>query len=275
MKRDFWFKKFPATMLICGLVIIAAAWQGGPSKITHTGTDTVPERNKKVKDIDAALEDLEMSKTEIERSLKEINIEKMNAEIRESLKNVHMDSEKMKEQMEKLMKEIDLEKMHTDVQKALKDVDMEKMKIELDRAMKSMKEVDMAKIKAEIDASMAKVDWNKIKVEMDKLKEINFEKIESDLKKIKPDVENSIRDAHESIEKAKKELTEYKGFIDQLDKDGLINKKQSYTISYQKGELTINGKKQSGDAVKKYDFLKDRKDFTIKKDEDNFNINND
>ncbi|HEU4633658.1 MAG TPA: hypothetical protein VFS22_06720, partial [Flavisolibacter sp.] len=71
-------------------------------------------------------------------------------------------------------------------------------------------------------------------------------------------------------------LTSYKSFIDGLDKDGLINKKETYTIEYKGGELTINGKKQPGEIVSKYsDFLKGHKDFTIKKDEDNFNIDND
>ena len=52
--------------------------------------------------------------------------------------------------------------------------------------------------------------------------------------------------------------------------------KENYIIEYKKGELFINGKKQPDSVRKKYnDFLKDRKDFTIKKDADDFNIDND
>jgi len=105
---------------------------------------------------------------------------------------------------------------------------------------------------------------------------VDFKKIEEDLKKIKPEIERSMADARESIEKAKKELLEYKAFIDGLDKDGLIDKDKNYTIGYKNGELTINGKKQPAEVVKKYNsYLKGKKDFTIKKDEDHFNIDND
>ena len=82
--------------------------------------------------------------------------------------------------------------------------------------------------------------------------------------------------AKESIEKAKKEMLEYKRFIDGLDKDGLIDKDKNYKIEYKNGELSINGKKQSVEVAKKYSsFLKDKKDFTIKKDDDGFDIDND
>jgi hypothetical protein len=82
--------------------------------------------------------------------------------------------------------------------------------------------------------------------------------------------------AKESVEKAKKEMLEYKNFIDGLDKDGLIDKDKNYKIEYKNGELSINGKKQSAEVVKKYNsFLKDKKDFTIKKDDDRFDIDND
>jgi hypothetical protein len=91
-----------------------------------------------------------------------------------------------------------------------------------------------------------------------------------------PEIEKSMAEAKQSMEIAKTELTGYKSFIDGLEKDGLINKKDSYTIEYKNGELTVNGKKQPAELVRKYnDFLKDRKDFTIKKDNSNFNIDKD
>jgi hypothetical protein len=100
--------------------------------------------------------------------------------------------------------------------------------------------------------------------------------MEESLKRIKPEIEKSMQSAKESIEKARKELVEYKSFISDLDKDGLIDKDKNYTVEYKKGELTINGKKQSADVVKKYNsFLKDRRDFTIQKDDNDFNIDKD
>ena len=99
--------------------------------------------------------------------------------------------------------------------------------------------------------------------------------MQEELKNIQPEIEESLKEARESIEKAKVELTAYKGFIELLEKDGLL-KKDNYTVSYKGGELFINGQKQPDSVLKKYNsFLKDRKDFSIKKNADDFDINND
>lgn len=284
MKRNFWLKKLPLALIILALVITAAAWQGQPGKNTHTITDTIP--NKKPKNIEDALEQLEKSKQEVERSLKDKDWEK---EMKDALDKIHFDSEKIKLEIGESMKDFDAKKIQMDIELAMKDLDLDKMKIELqqnldkvdlkqmkDEIEKAMKDIDMQKIKADIDLSISKIDMDKIKIELDKVKDIDFRKIEEDLKNVKPDIDKAMQDAKESIEKAKSELLGYKSFIDGLDKDGLIDKDKNYTIKYQKGELTINGKKQSADVVKKYSsFFKDRKDFTIKKDDNDFNIDND
>ena len=179
----------------------------------------------------------------------------------------------MQEQITKAMKEVDLEKMKVELQQNLEKVDMTQMKEQIESAMK---QIDAAKIQADISSSIAKIDMEKIKLELDKVKEIDFKGIEENLKKMMPEIEKSMQNAKQSVEKAKKELLEHKAFIDGLDKDGLIDKDKNYTIEYKNGELTINGKKQSAEVVKKYNaYLKAKKDFTIKKDEDHFNIDND
>ena len=138
-----------------------------------------------------------------------------------------------------------------------------------------MKEVDAAKIQAEVQASLAKVDMQKMKTQLEKIKDVDFKKMEEELKNIKPEIEKSLANARIEMENAKKELTAYKDFINDLEKDGLIDK-NNYTIEYKKGELLINGKKQPDNVVKKYSaFLKDRKDFNIKKNSDEFNIDKD
>jgi hypothetical protein len=273
MERNFWIKKIPVAVLAFGVVMAATAFQTKPSKTQQTLVDTVPDRSKKIKDIDEALEELERSKLEVDRSLKEVDFAKIEKEIAEATKNIHINSEEMKMQIEKAMKQVDAAKIQAEVQMALKEVDAEKMKAQMDKAMK---DVDFEKMKAEIQASVAKIDWDKMNKELEKVKEIDFTKIEADLKKMKPEIEKSMKGAHENIEKAKVELNAYKSFIDGLEKDGLINKKENYSIEYKSGELTINGKKQPAEVVTKYSsFLKGHKDFTIKKDADDFNIDND
>ena len=96
------------------------------------------------------------------------------------------------------------------------------------------------------------------------------------MKGIGPKIEKEMENAKASIEKAKAEMKEYKGFVDGLEKDGLINKKEGYTIQHKNGDLIINGKKQPVDVYNKYGgFLKKHEKFTIKKSDDDFNIYND
>jgi hypothetical protein len=286
MKRNFWLKQLPIALSVSALVITAAAWQGQPGKTAHITTDTIPNKNKKIKDIDDALDQIEKSKQELDRTLQSKDWDK---EMKDALDKVHFDADKMKLQIDEAMKNIDTKKIQEEINNAMKNVDFEKMKVELkenmdkidvkemkDEIAKAMKQIDAEKIKADINTSIAKIDMDKLKVELDKVKDIDFKEIEENIKKMRPEIEKSMQTAKESIEKAKKEMLEYKNFINGLDKDGLIDKDKNYKIEYKNGELTINGKKQSDDVVKKYNsFLKGKKDFTIKKDDDGFDIDND
>ena len=285
MKRDFWLKQLPTLLVILALVVTAAAWQVQPGKSTRTTIDTVPDKNK-VKNIDDALEQLEKSQKELERTLQEKNWEK---EMKDAMDKANFDAEKMKMQIDEAVKQIDAKKIQDEVAKAMKEVDIQKMKADLQESLNkvdmkdvkvqienAMKQVDAAKIQADVNASIAKIDVDKIKLELDKVKQIDMKAIEENMRKVKPEIEKSMQDARQSIEKAKKELIEYKAFIDGLDKDGLIDKDKSYSIQYKNGELIINGKKQPAEVLKKYNsYLKGKKDFTLKKDDDNFDIHKD
>lgn len=272
MKKSLWIKKLPLVMLVCGIVLATAAFQTHPAKTKQKTTDTVPDRNKKIKDIDDALEELERSKLEVDRSLKDIDFAQIEKQIKEATENIHIDAAKMKAEMQ-AFKEVDMAKMKAEIDQSLKEIDAAKIQIQADKAMKA---VDMEKIKAEMQASLAKIDFEKINKELEKAKAIDFEKLESDMQKLKPEIEKSMKEAHKSIEKAKEELKVYKSLIDGLDKDGLINKKESYTIEYKNGDLNVNGKRQPVEVTDKYQqLLKGHKNFTIKKDADDFNIDND
>jgi copper chaperone CopZ len=228
---------FAALVLLLALSLTARNQTTPPAK--QTAIDTVPKREKKIKDLDEALLELDKSHIEIEKSLKSIDWSKIEKDINESLRN------------------IDVSKINADVKNALK-------------------EIDVAKLKAEIDASIAKIDFDKIKVDIEKIKEIDLEKIRVDIEKIKPDIELTIKGAKEGIEKAKKELTEYKSFVDDLEKDGLINKKEPYTIEHKKAQLIINGKVQPADVYARYRlFLEKHEGITIKKTADDFDIDED
>ena len=108
---------------------------------------------------------------------------------------------------------------------------------------------------------------------MEELKKTDFAKLEAEMKKLKPEVEKSMQEAKIGMQKAKTELQEYKAFVAGLDEQGLINKKQPYTIEHKNSQLRINGKAQPADVYNKYrSFLQKHKNFTLKKEADDFNI---
>jgi hypothetical protein len=240
-----------------------AAWNAND----YDNCDTIPKKEKKIRDLDDVLDEL-------------------------NAVDFKMDMEKMQKELNESMKKLDMKKMQLDMEKAMRDVDFQKIQKEIEQSMKidfgnfekemakAMKEFDATKIQKEMQESMQKIEWDKMKIDFDKLKEIDMtkmqldmEKMQAELSKIGPEIEKSLENAKVEIEKAKVEMKEYKEFVDGLEKDGLINKKEEYTIKHDNGELLINGKKASDATYKKYKpFLDKRKKFTIEKSDDDFNI---
>src|SRR5215467_3339878 len=89
---------FPIALLLCfSFVLVAWAGQKQPHQQKITGqntTDTTPKAktDKKVRDLDDALD--ELNDAEIK-----LNMDKVNAEVREAMKNI--DAEKLKMEMDK------------------------------------------------------------------------------------------------------------------------------------------------------------------------------
>lgn len=245
---------------IIALTLALVSWDRqqfqGSTQHTQQFNDTVPhKKDKKIRDLDEAIAELEAVdiKVELDKAMTEVN----NA-----------------------LKELDMQKIQLDVQRSLKEVDVEKMKMDIDIAMK---EVDFAKIEKEVKESLAKVDWDKMKDELDEVRKIDLSEMEAsmaeareEMKKIGPQIEKELKNAKVEIEKAKAEMKEYKSFVDGLDKDGLINKKESYSIKHKDGILTINDKEASENTYEKYrSFLDKHKKFNIEKNNDDFDIDMD
>jgi len=233
----------------------------------------VHPKEKKSTDLDDVLDELNHVEFKIE-------MEKVQKELDEAMKE---------------LKEVDVNKIKLELEQSLKEVDMNKIKLELE---KSLKEIDMAKIKADVENSMAKVDWDKIKKELEEFRTIELDKIEFEMNKARaefekiaprlevemkklreemdklgPKLEIEMQKAKEGLEKAKAEMKAYKEFVDGLEKDGLLNKKEEYTINYKDGVLTVNGKIASKEIYDKYrGFLEKNKEFSIKKTADDFDI---
>jgi hypothetical protein len=270
----------PGRLLLAVLAIVLTAglisWdqQQSPGRYQQAAADTTPkkkdkDREKKVRDLDDVLD-------ELERNDWEADMLKAKKEIAEAMKN--FDGEKIRLEIEKAMREVDMAKIQKEIQESLAKVDYDKIKNEIATALK---EIDVAKIQKEVEASMEKVNWDNIKMEMDKVKDIDMKKLETDMKKLGeemkelgPKLEKEMQKAKIEMEKAKADIKEFKTFVEALDKEGLINKKEGYTLLHKDGELFINGKKAAEETYSKYkDFLKKHKKFNIEKSDDDFDMN--
>lgn len=264
MKQLLSFKKWPLLVLALGMVITVAFSQPNSGHQKQSTTDTLPTKQKKVRDLDEALAEIDRSEIELQQALKEIDYEKMNADIRDAMKNVEVDMAKAKEEVAKAMKEVDMQKISLEVQKAMKEIDWEQIKKDVDSSL------------AKIDTEKMKAEMEKAKVEMEKVRTIDFKRMQEDLAKIEPEVKKAMAEAKVEIEKARKEITGYKNLVAALEKDGLLKKGESYKIEYKSGELRVNGKTLSADATRRYsEYLSNKKDFTLKKDDDGLNIHHD
>jgi hypothetical protein len=262
--KPFALKYFlPVTLAAC-FSIVLLSWGGQKqtpqSQNRQNFIDTVPKNNteKKIRDLDDVLDELDKAELKM-------NLDKVNVELKEA------------------MKQLDAAKIQMNIDKAMKEVDMQKIKEQIDMATKQF---DAAKIEKDVKESIAGVDWEKLnkqlKEQMEEVKKIDMRKFDADMKKfelqmkdMKPQLEKDMAKAKAGIEKAKIEMKEYKNFVDGLEKDGLISKKETYTIQNKNGELIINDKKQPADVYNKYrNFLEKHKNFTIKKSDDDFNIYN-
>ena len=286
MKKFFSPRAALLTLAAASLVTVASAWQTRPrSSQRQTFTDTVPNRNKEIKDIDQALSELDRATEKLDIEIKEIDLQKIKVQIDAAMKQIDVakiqaealnaikdiDASKIQLEVEKAMRSLEKIDIKASVEEALSKIDAEKMQADISKAVKS---IDAEKIKAATDAAVAKIDMQKMQQELNEIREIEMPRIEETLKDLKPQIDLSLKEAKEGVAKAKAELLAYKKFLTTLESNGLIDQKSNYEIRYNNGELFINGKKQPAETTNKYEnFLKSHKEFTLKKNADGFNLN--
>ncbi len=254
------FLHIAGAALICLFLFTVAVGQSSAPKVLAV-SDTVPKRP--IRDIDQSMIDINASKAEIEKALKDIDWENLQKELRQAIDASKVDLERMKEELRNATKELDAAKLQNSLSKAVK-------------------EIDAVEIHRQVEDAVAKIDIAKLNAELKKIHEVDMKKMQNEIRKIKPEIEKSLKDAKANLEaakvemeKAKKELVAYNTFISNLAKDGLLDKDEEYTIEYKSGELSVNGKKVSSETQQKYsNFLKNKKDFVIEKSDNGFHINN-
>ena len=250
-KRLFWITA------ITGICITLVAFQkqqkAEKKQIPQSAiNDTIPKKKElKVRDLDEALEDLDDVKADVD-------MEKLNTELAKIGPEVQKAVEQARVEVAKAIKEINFAAINKEINTALSKVDCEK-------------------INKEVNEAIAKVDWDKLKKEINAAGiSIDMEKVNAGLKKIQPVLKEKLANVKVEIEKAKKEVKEYKEFVDGLNQDGLIDKKGEYSIKHRNGDLIINGKVQPEAIYNKYrGFLEKHRTLTIERSGDDFNIDND
>jgi hypothetical protein len=241
-------KGFGAALLIG---IVALSFQDSPIVRQHfdlqqSYDDTVPEKNwdrsMKMKEFDNIIKDLDKSMLEVNTELKKIDLSTISREVENALKEVDM--QKITKDAELALQSVDLEKIMSDVRSSLKDIawndkneEMEKAmqeaKQEIAAATKDLKGLDkdiIQKTLAETKKELAKARFEIGKIDMDKI----------------------MKEAKEGIDKAKEELAGIREMMNEMEKDGLIEKKAGFSIEYKDKDLYINGRKQPSNVTDKY-----------------------
>lgn len=178
---------------------------------------------------------------------------------------------RLDEQMSKLdvrMQKIDKMKIERHMTDAMKQVNSENINQKIEEAMKK---VDIERMNSHLKEGMANIDRTKLKAELNKTRAgLEKERQHNNLYegKIREGVEDAMKHARQSMLRAKEAITNMKDFTDELQKDGLIDKKKTYKIEVKSGELYIDDKKQSKEVSDKYRRFYKKENFSINMNEE-------
>lgn len=229
----------PKTYVLAGLLVIAVtaiAWQTKTKKQPRDTTaanaaagDTTPARKHITKqdDININLDGLDKSLDGLDVNLKnlDINLSGLDTCIEKSVKLA--------------LANINFEEIGKTTRDAVNSINWKDIQTNINNAMR------------DVHVELKNIDWNKIsadiKVAADEVKKAHIDVNVQEM------VNNAMEKASEGIEAAKVELKRYKDFVNDLDKDGLINKDNGYRLEWKNdGSLYINGKKQPKEVSDKY-----------------------
>ena len=172
-------------------------------------------------------------------------------------------------QMQEEISKLNMDKMHQDIIASLDKVNFDKIRLDIDKAMK---EVDFNKIEKGVQSALKEIDWSQINADVkvslqDAKKEIdkiNMEEVKKEMKKVQQELQKSkleieklnvdeiMKNANKEIVRTKEELTLIKTMFNEMEKEGLINQKEGFSIEFKNKTLLINGKKQREATREKY-----------------------
>lgn len=272
-----------ACALILPLVLCLIAWKASP---THQhikaiySKDTVPDKKR---DLDKELRQLENAR----KNISEKDWDKIQRDIEESIQK--MDIDKIRQEATESMQKLNLDKVHKQIEESLNRIDFDKLQQQIDESMDKVSKKDiheqLQKAKMQVDKTLSDAKWKENyekamvfnKEEMEKNMEHlhrNMEKLKVDLQQQKFDFKNQMEKAKGELDKAQVELKGYQEMIYDMEKDGLLNTNEDYSIEYKDGDLYVNDKKLPAETAKRYKkyFKKDK--IAIKKEKGDMHIKN-
>ena len=266
MKQFILKNKRPlASVAACMLVgIIALSFQDSPfvhSMLDKSAPpqDTVPVKKHRnsmtMKEFDRLSENLDK---DIVSELKKIDLAKIERDVKKSLKEVDVD--KIMKEVELSLKDIDTKKILAEVKGEMDHINLDEINAETKFALANAnRELEKAKIEIE------KIDKDAIKKELENAR-LEVEKSRKEYSKINMD--KIMKQAQEGVENAKLELKQVKAMFNEMEKDGLINPKDGFSIEYKDKWLYINGARQSEQVTGKYRkyFMDEHFEITIEKE---------
>ena len=282
-----------AGILISSFSLIS--WVGGPGNRAYKigqKYDTIPAKEKTVyeKDLDREIRQLDDARKQLEK-FKTKDWEKMQKDLQQAMKNI--DLERIRVEAQQAVSKVDIGKITREIEEALNKIDFDKIERELEAVGSDIPKIDGEKIREELKRTRNAVDEQmknqELQREIEKvknvdMKEINAEvekaikeiaKIKDELRAEKFDMNETMTKAYSEIDKAKEELKSYQEMISELEKEGLLNTREDYTIEYRGSELSINGKIQSKEVTNKYKKYFRKEMLTITKKKGDIKIDND
>jgi len=204
-------------------------------KDTVPGQSNIDNTKMNIKDFDLLLQNMDKEISKMQKEITKADFDKIHQEIKASLDKINLDE--INKDIDHAISEIDFNKIQQGVKDALKEIDWNKINNEV--------KVSLQEAKNEID----KIDVDAIKKEVNDAK-TEIEKSKEEIKNI--DIDEIIKEAGTGLVKAKEEMRLTKEMFDEMEKDGLIDQQQGFTIEYKNKNLFVNGKKQSDEVSRKY-----------------------
>jgi len=292
MKLNQPFIRWGALALVSSVVTLLA-FTGGPQQqqapdgyrdyhIANHYTDTIPtQKRASDRDLDKELRQLDEAKEKLEQ-MKDKDWDAISQQVEETIYKIDFD--KIQRQVDEAVRRIDVEKMHREVEESLRRIDFDKIQRDLDQVNKEDVKREIEKARREVENALRNEEWKQELKEAQRRSrdevQKELENAKKEMARVKEDMRNQqfnfkkdMDKAREEVGKAKEEMQGYQEMIYEMEKDGLLNTKENYSIGYKSGDLFINDKKQPQSVTDKYNKYFKKKNIAIKKQDGKMKIN--